>query len=142
MKFKVGSTVFFEGYSDFNPHDNDYVLIENKPELYKNFAVIKTKNSDYFCYREMSKDEFLKFEFDHCSKNKSEMAVGKLLVPELLNYFGITLEELKPFEIFINNLDNKHKYEKIIYDAYIKNNNFTLTKEQRDKVYKEYKSKR
>ena len=74
MKFKVGSRAFFEGYSDFNSHDSDYVLIENKPELYKTFAVIRTKDSDYFCYREMNKDEFLKFELEHCSKDRSEMA--------------------------------------------------------------------
>ena len=76
-----------------NPgNDNDYVLIENKPELYKNFAVVRTKDSDYFCYKEMNKDEFLKFELEHCSKNKSEMAVGKLLTPELINYYNITLK--------------------------------------------------
>lgn len=142
MKFKVGSRVFFEGYSDFNPHDSDYVLIENKPELYKTFAVIRTKESDYFCYKEMNKDEFLKFELEHCSKNKSEMAVGKLLTPELISYYNITLNDLKPFEMFINNLDNKHKYEKIIYNAYIDNGDFFLTKSQLDEAYNEYKKYR
>lgn len=142
MKFKVGSRAFFEGYSDFNSHDSDYVLIENKPELYKTFAVIRTKDSDYFCYREMNKDEFLKFELEHCSKDRSEMAVGKLLVPKLIEYLGITLEDLKPFEVFINNIDDKHSYEKIIYNAYVKNGDFFLTKEQLDEAYNEYKKYR
>ena len=142
MKFKVGSRAFFEGYSDFNSHDSDYVLIENKPELYKTFAVIRTKDSDYFCYREMNKDEFLKFELEHCSKNKSEMAAGKLLTPELISYYNITLNDLKPFEMFINNFDNKHKYEKIIYNAYIENGDLFLTKSQLDDAYKEYKKYR
>ena len=72
----------------------------------------------------------------------STMAVGKLLVPEVCNYMGITLEELKQFEFAFENIDDKHKYEKIIFDSYIKNNSFTLTKEQRDLAYKEYKKYR
>ena len=54
----------------------------------------------------------------------------------------ITLEDLKPFEEIFNNMDEKHQYEKIIYDAYVTNNDFTLTKEQRDKAYESYKQTR
>ena len=39
-------------------------------------------------------------------------------------------------------MDSKHTYEKIIADAYIENNGFFLTDEQRDMAYNEYKKTR
>ena len=88
----------------------------------------------------MTKDEFLEYELEHCKKAK--MAVGKLLVPELVKYMNITIGDLKKFKFAIDEIQEKHSYEKIIYDAYIKNNDFILTYEQRDKAYQEYKKYR
>ena len=73
----------------------------------------------------MSKDEFLEYELEHCKKAK--MAVGKLLVPELVKYMNITIDDLKKFKFAIDEIQENHSYEKIIYDAYIKNNDFILT---------------
>ena len=140
MKILIGSSVFFKEYSDFNPHDIDYVLFEERPQLYKIFAHINTKTEDVFAYKQMSKDEFLQYELEHCKKAK--MAVGKLLVPELVKYMNITIDDLKKFKFAIDEILEKHSYEKIIYDAYIKNNDFILTREQRDKAYQEYKKYR
>ena len=140
MKILIGSSVFFKEYSDFNPHDIDYVLFEDCPQLYKIFAHINTKTEDIFAYKQMSKDEFLEYESEHCQKAK--MAVGKLLVPELVKYMNITIDDLKKFKFAIDEIQEKHSYEKIIYDAYIKNNDFILTYEQRDKAYQEYKKYR
>ena len=39
-------------------------------------------------------------------------------------------------------MDDKHKYEKLIYDAYLKNNDFVLTDEQRIDAFNEYKKER
>jgi hypothetical protein len=39
-------------------------------------------------------------------------------------------------------LNDKHKYEEIIYNSYIKNSSFTLTDTQRDRAYKSYKESR
>ena len=88
----------------------------------------------------MSTDEFLEYELEHCKKAK--MAVGKLLVPELVKYMNITIDDLKKFKFAIDEIQEKHSYEKIIYDSYIKNNDFVLTQEQRDKAYQEYKKYR
>ena len=90
MKILIGSSVFFKEYSDFNPHDIDYVLFEERPQLYKIFAHINTKTEDVFAYKQMSKDEFLEYELEHCKKAK--MAVGKLLVPELVKYMNILFQ--------------------------------------------------
>ena len=140
MKILIGSSVFFNEYNDFIPHDIDYVLFEEHPQLYKTFAHIKTKTEDVFAYKQMSKDEFLQYELEHCKKAK--MAVGKLLVPELVKYMNITIDDLKKFKFAIDEIQEKHSYEKIIYDAFIKNNDFILTQEQRDKAYQEYKKYR
>ena len=47
------------------------------------------------------------------------MAVGKLLVPELVKYMNITIDDLKKFKFAIDEIQEKHSYEKIIYDAYM-----------------------
>ena len=47
---------------------------------------------------------------------------------------------LKLFQQQADNLDDKHKYEKVIYDSYIENGEFKLTDEQLQKAYLEYKN--
>lgn len=140
MKILVGSKAFFSNYKDFNPHDNDYVLFENNPILYKTFAHIRGKSEDVFAYKIMSKEEFIEYELKHCKDAK--MAIGKLLVPELAKYMNLTIEDLKKFKFAIDEIGEKHNYEKIIYNSYIKNNDFILTQEQRDLAYQEYKKYR
>lgn len=140
MKILIGSSAFFKEYNDFNPHDVDYVLFKDCPQLYKIFAHIITKSEDIFAYKQMSKEEFIEYELEHCKKAK--MAIGKLLVPELIKYMNITIDDLKKFKFAIDEIQEKHSYEKIIYDSYIENNDFYLTQDQRDKAYQEYKKYR
>ena len=52
---------------------------------------------------------------------------------------GITIEDLKRLEPLLECLDEKHKYERIIYFSYIENNDFYLTETQLDQAYKIYK---
>ena len=67
------------------------------------------------------------------------MQLGKFLVPAFVEAIGFTIEDLKKLQPLADNLDDKHKYEKVIYDSYIQNNDFTLTDEQLQKAYLEYK---
>ena len=39
----------------------------------------------------------------------------------------------------VSDIDERHTYEKVIYESYIKNNAFVLTDEQRNEAYKLYK---
>ena len=39
-------------------------------------------------------------------------------------------------------LDDKHKYERLIYESYINNNSFTLTEKQLQEAYDEYRKYR
>ena len=141
-KITIGSNTFFKDYVGYTSHDVDYVVFEENPKQYKNFMHInlKCKGSDTFYYRDMPKEEFIEYELKHCSK--VPMAVGKFLIPELCEYKNITIEDLKRFQFAFDKIDEKHSYEKIIFESYIENNSFTLTKEQRDKAYNEYKQKR
>ena len=70
------------------------------------------------------------------------MKAGKFLIPEFNEYINFTIDDLKSICYIFNEMDSKHSYEKIIADAYIENNGFFLTDEQRDMEYKEYKKTR
>lgn len=55
------------------------------------------------------------------------MQLGKFLVPTFIEAIGFTIDDLKKLQPLLDNLDDKHKYEKVIYNTYIQNNDFTLT---------------
>jgi hypothetical protein len=66
------------------------------------------------------------------------MRIGRFLVPEFAAYLGVTIDDLKRLSGIIEKIDEKHLYEKVIYDAYLENGEFKLTEEQRVAAYKEY----
>jgi hypothetical protein len=68
--------------------------------------------------------------------------VGKFLIPEFCEYIGFTIDELPSLKEYFDKMDDKHKYEQIIFESYLQNHSFTLTQEQRDKAYQEYKKYR
>lgn len=140
QRFRVGSQAFFSGYSDFAPSDIDEVEFEDEPILYKNFMQFRKQDKTrcIFKWRKMTADEFVEYTLN----TKLPMELGKFLVPEVVNYLGFTIAHLKALAPIAEKLDDKHSYEKIIYDSYIENNGFYLTQEQRDRAYAEYKLKR
>ena len=83
----------------------------------------------------MTADEFVEYTLN----SKLPMEIGKFLVPEVAKYLGFTISHLKKLTPVVEKLDNKHKYEKIIFDSYLENNGFYLTQEQRDDAYIEYR---
>ena len=142
-KIKIGSTPFFKDYPDYVPHDTDYMVFVDEvgSKVLKIHITEDKQREDLFYYKNgITKQELIEYELIHCQDKPCH--AGKFLIPEVVEYFGITLDDLKQFERFFDNLDEKHLYEKIIYDAYIENNDFTLTQEQRDEAYNNYKEKR
>lgn len=127
MRFKVGSTYFFKDYPSFISKDIDEVEFEENPKLYKYFMQFRKTDGSrcLFKWKKMSADEFVKYMLN----TKTPMEIGKFLVPEVANYLGFTIEHLKQLQPVIDKLDNKHKYEKIIYDSYIENDDFYMTQE-------------
>lgn len=134
----VGSTYFFKGLEEFKSKDTDRVVLVENPIGFKNVRQTSGSGSCLFEWRKMSADEFVEFTL----KTKLPMSVGKFLVPEFCEAVGFTLMHLKKLESIFDKLDDKHKYEKNIYNAYLKNGSFTLTDEQRQSAYEEYKKAR
>ena len=136
QRFRVGSQAFFSQYSNFTAGDTDYVEFEDKPKLYKNVMQFRKtdKSLCLFKWRKMTADEFVEYTL----RSKLPMELGKFLVPEVAEYLGFTIEHLQRLKPVAERLDEKHRYEKVIYDAYIQNDAFTLTDEQRLEAYMVY----
>ena len=137
--YYIGSSAFFFDIPGYKVKDYDVLYImdgwrDSKTNVYN----AKRRDLDMFLFHNMSKEEFIQ---DTLSVGLP-MRAGKFLVPEFANYLGMTIDDLKQLQSCFDNMDNKHKYEKIIYDSYIKNNGFFLTDEQLEKAYKEYKKYR
>ncbi len=136
---KIGSRVFFDNISDYIPKDEDFMAIQNI-WLPKNRHVLNLKRDgkDIFFWSPLSKEEFIQDTID----SNVPMRVGKFLVPEFCEYIGFEISDYEKLSDMFDNLDEKHRYEIIIRDAYIENNGFFLTDEQRLKAYEEYKRER
>ena len=137
-EFKIGSSIFFASYSDYIQKDIDILAITDLPLFGKPIMNMKLKDKDIFfmCIEDNS------VMLDKTLESGINMRAGKFLSPEFAEYIGLTIEELKKLKPMFDDIDEKHMYEKVIFDSYIKNNGFFLTNEQRLKAYEEYKRKR
>jgi len=133
-QFTIGSNVFFKNFTDYFSKDIDELIICDELIDNKKCLNMKIKNKDIFLYKQMKKQEMIEFDLN----SNVNMKAGKYLVPEFANYIGLTIEDLKVFKNMFENIDNKHFYEKLIFNFYIQNNSFSLTKNQLDEAYKEY----
>ena len=134
QRFRVGSSYFFGEQGT----DIDEVEFEEEPRLYKNVLQFRKKNGKrcLFKWRKMTPEEFVEYTLN----SKLPMEIGKFLVPEVCEYLGFTLDHLKQLAPVVERLDDKHAYERIIYEAYMENGAMFLTTEQRDLAYAVYKS--
>ena len=137
-EFKIGSSIFFDSYFDYTQKDIDILAITDLPLFGKPMMNMKLKDKDIFfmCIEDNS------VMLDKTLESGVNMRAGKFLSPEFAEYIGLTIEELKRLKPMFDDIDEKHMYEKVIFDSYIKNNGFFLTNEQRLKAYEEYKRKR
>lgn len=135
-KFKIGSSVFFKNIENFISKDIDklFIIDSNLPDILN----MKDNNIDIFFCPNFTKEQFI----ENTINSDVAMRVGKFLIPEFSNYIGFTINDLHLLSDLFNKLDDKHKYEIIIKNAYLKNNSFTLTDEQLNEAYKEYKKYR
>ena len=134
----IGSQYFFGCYEGFKGHDIDELEIINTNN-FRNCRQLSGQGSCLFQFKEYdSKEPYINFAL----RSKTGMVIGKFLVPEFCEKIGFTIEDLPRLEPLLERLDEQHKYEEIIYNAYIENNSFTLTDEQRAAAYKSYKESR
>lgn len=139
FQYNIGSSVFFADKPGYKVKDLDILYImdgwrDSKTNVYN----AKQGDLDMFLFRNMSKEEFIQ---DTLSVGLP-MRAGKFLVPEFAKYLEMTIEDLRRLQSCFDNMDDKHKYEKVIYDSYVKNGGFFLTEEQREKAYKVYRKYR
>lgn len=137
----VGSRAFFSNIEGFKAKDKDFVVFVERPKFFAH--AIEEPNRGGVCkfyWAVVPKEKFLKYAV---RKSASRLEFGKFLVPEVAEFLQLTLEDLKALaERFLPALDKKHKYQEIIYNAYIENGSFTLTDEQRMNAYKVYQKAR
>ena len=133
----MGSKYFFEDMEGFTSHDTDLWEILDTDE-FEVVRSIRGKGKDYFQFRKQNNAE------DYIEKTTNldlPMTVGKFLIPEFCEEIGLSFDQFKTnkrIKLLIDQLDDKHIYEKIIYESYLENNSFTLTEEQRKKAYDKY----
>lgn len=136
--FIIGSRAFFTGMEGYIPKDNDELNIMDRFPFKGNVLNMKMNGKDVFFFRNMNKEGFIKDTLE-CSV---PMRVGKFLVPEFAEYLGMTIADLKQLSPVIENIDEKHHYEKVIYYAYLENHAFYLNEKQKAEAYKEYLKKK
>lgn len=130
----VGSRAFFEGLDGFQSKDTDILELVDKPTGFKYQRQFKFKDKCVFQWRKMEIKEFIKITL----LNNTPMEIGKFLVPEFIKEYNLSIDDLKQLQPLVDKLDDKHKYEKVIYDSYLENNEFRLTEEQLNKAYNIY----
>lgn len=130
----VGSNVFFKDIDGFNSKDVDILELIDNPIGFKNNRWIKFPHKDVFQWRRMPIKEFIEITLS----NNIPLEIGKFLVPEFIKEFNLSINDLKKLQPLIEKLDDKHKYESVIYYSYLQNNDFYLTDEQLMEAYKIY----
>lgn len=137
-KFLMGSQYFFSCYEDFNSKDIDEIeIIETN-----DFKYIRQLTGKGRCLFQLKKLNNVNDYIEYALQSNVGMVIGKFLIPEFCEAIGFTINDLPKVKTLVNKLDDKHKYEEIIYNSYIENNSFTLTDKQRENAYKSYKESR
>lgn len=130
----VGSNVFFKDIEGFTSKDIDILEFVDNPTDFKNVRHFKFPDKCVFQWRKMPINELI----DITVSRNFPMELGKFLVPEFINEFNLSIDDLKRLQPLVDALDNKHKYEKAIYNSYIENNAFYLTDKQLKNAYEIY----
>ena len=137
-KILMGSTYFFSCYEGFEGKDIDEIQIIETNE----FSQMRQITGRGKCLFQMKKHNRKEEYIAWALRSRIGMVIGKFLVPEFCAEIGFTVEDLPILAPLIDRLDDKHKYEEIIYQSSLENGSFTLTNEQRDRAYKSYKESR
>ena len=137
-KFLMGSTYFFSCYNDFESKDLDEIeIIETQ-----DFKYIRHLSGLGKCLFQLKRKANVEDYIQDALKSNLGMVVGKFLIPEFCAEIGFKVTDLPKLQPLVAKLDDKHLYEKVIYESYIKNGAFVLTEEQKLTAYKEYKESR
>lgn len=135
--FITGSKAFFEGMKGFVPSDTDKLIYFNKQNK-NNFSVRKNKETIFYVNENLGKQGIK----ENILKGTNYNSLCQFLVPDVIEYLKVTIDDIKELQEYYHKCDYKHQYLAIICDSYIENNSFTLTDEQRLKAYNLYRTTR
>lgn len=137
-KIEVGSNAFFKGMEDFRSKDRDFLVLVDNPVGFNFRKETSLRGVDTFEYKNMSADEFITKTLEY----KDALSVGKFLVKDFATAIGLKVSQLKKLSPLVEKLDEKHQYEKIIFDAIVKSGSWDLTDEVRTQAFESYKESR
>lgn len=137
-KILVGSQYFFSEYDDFQSKDIDELQIIDTNEFAQMRQITGQGRCLFQMKRHSSKEDYINWAL----KSQIGMVLGKFLVPEFNAVIGFSVADLPKLLPLIEKLDDKHKYEEIIFNSYIQNGTFALSQAQRDEAYQSYKMTR
>lgn len=137
-KILIGSRYFFSCYDDFVSKDIDELEIIETSD----FGYLRQLTGQGKCLFQLKKQPSKENYIEYALKSNIGMVVGKFLIPEFCEAIGFTIEDLPQLKPLIDKLDDKHKYEEIIFNSYVENESFTLTEEQRLRAYRSYRESR
>ena len=139
VKFTIGSEVFFNGMPGFSPKDSDVLYVmEGWDSSNDVMNLRKGDGRDLFFVPDWDKERMI----ESTLRSGVPMRAGKFLVPKYASYIGMTVSDLRRLEPLMDSMDEKHSYEKVIYDSYIENGDFVLTDSQRESAYVRYVKER
>ena len=132
----IGSRAFFEGMPEFTPKDTDTLVWVSDPKGFTHYRQTAISGQHIIEWRAMPKSELLAYSM----RDKANgLEFGKFIVTDFAELIGLTIDDLKRLrDYYVKKIDDKYQYQLAICDAYIANNAFTLTDEQREKAYAIY----
>lgn len=138
-RITTGSRAFFSGIEGFSPKDNDIVvLVEPDKVSFQWMRQTSNGSTDLFEIVRRPKAELIQ----HAIEKAKPMAIARFLTPAFAEEIGLEPADLPLLQPMRDRLDKKHGYLGIIFDAYMANKAFTLTDEQRQEAFDNYKSMR
>lgn len=136
----IGSRAFFEGMPDFQSKDIDILILTDTPKGFTNYRQSSMSGRCTIEWAAKPKEDFIAYAL---REKACGLEFGKFLVPEFATELGLTIEDLSTlYAHFKGRIDTKHRYQHLIYQAHVANNDFTLTDEQRSVAYEAYKVER
>lgn len=131
----TGSRAFFSGMEGFKPKDYDVIVIVNNKEVpFKWMRQTSNGSVDVFEIVRHPKAKLI----SHAVEKAQPMAIARFLTPAFAKEIGLHPSDLPALRPMRENLDYKHEYLGVIYDAYVSNSSFELTDDQRQAAFDVY----
>lgn len=137
-EYQVGSRLFFDGMPGYNPKDSDYVMLVENPTIFENCMTVRGENKDIFLWRKTNAEEFV----DMTIRMGTPMLAGKFLNKELCEDAGMTRQVFGKLKPLFDNMDDRHTYQKLIFDHILKTWDFDIPDKTRNIAFLTYLNSR